>query len=233
MAERAEDAAEAGIGGEECRHLRIGEQMAQLAGELRRFGHQAQERGEVARQLKGRAWPWLSRGGRARCNLARWGRAAFGETGEAGGHAAQPRPDENEERPGKPAPAATVGDGMAQRLDDEGEAVGQRLRGRGHERIRTQPVAGEKEEFAPASTEKTSKSFFCFFQKSSSFPLTSPARYPNTENPASSRADNSAETPARDPAIPSWSAGGGFRGGTSGIRAAVWRPCAGCRRRRR
>ena len=60
-------------------------------------------------------------------------------TGEAGGVAAQPRPDQDEEGTGKPAEtaslAAAAGDGMAQALDDEGEAVGRRERGEfGHER---------------------------------------------------------------------------------------------------
>ena len=54
---------------------------------------------------------------------------------EAGGVAAQPCPDQDEEGAGKPAPAASAGNGMAQALKDEGEAVGRGKRGElGHER---------------------------------------------------------------------------------------------------
>jgi hypothetical protein len=118
VAERAEDAAEAGIGGEEGCDLRISEEMAELGGAGGDLRRKAQQPCLAARQRERR--------GAAQPARARSGRAVWGgsDVGEAGRKAAQARPDQDEERAGETAEADAAGDGMAQALDDAGEAVG-------------------------------------------------------------------------------------------------------------
>jgi hypothetical protein len=118
VAERAEDAAEAGIGGEEGCDLRIGEEMAELGGAGGGFRRETQQPGLAARQRERRG---TTQPVRARPSRAAWG---CGGVGEAGAETAQARPDQDEERSGETAEADAAGDGMAQALDDEGEAVG-------------------------------------------------------------------------------------------------------------
>jgi hypothetical protein len=132
VAERAEDAVELRGGGEERRRFRIGEEMAELGGAGGGFGHQAEQPGGPARQGERLGLPQPRRARRA---WAGWGRRGYGVTGEAGGKAAQPRPDQDDERAGEAGEAAAPGDGVAQALDDEGETVGRGgRRDLGHER---------------------------------------------------------------------------------------------------
>jgi hypothetical protein len=121
-AERAEDAAELWGGGEKRCGFGIGEEMAELGGAGGGFRHQAQQPGLAARQGErlGSARP-----GRAFRRRAGRGGRGCGGAREAGCDAAQPRPDQDDERAGEPAQdAAAPGNGLAQALDDEGEAVG-------------------------------------------------------------------------------------------------------------
>src|SRR5271165_2572670 len=62
--------------------------------------------------------------------------------------------------------------------------------------------------------------------------VSSPARSPSTENPASFRAGNWAGSADRGPAARSWSGGGAPGGGSCCIRGAFWNPCADCMARR-
>lgn len=64
----------------------------------------------------------------------RAGAEAGGEGSEAGGHAAQPRTDQHDQRPGQPAAADPRRDRPAQQVDDAGELCG---RGEGGEEART------------------------------------------------------------------------------------------------
>ncbi|HET9146881.1 MAG TPA: hypothetical protein VFN77_02410 [Acetobacteraceae bacterium] len=118
VAERAEDAVEARIGGEKGGKLGIGEEVAKLRGAGGCFGHEAQQPCLAAWQGMRAGWPQPVR---ARPAGAIWG---DGGMGEAGGIAAQPRPDEDDQRTGE-AESDAAGDDLAHSLDDEGEAVGQ------------------------------------------------------------------------------------------------------------
>ena len=63
--------------------------------------------------------------------------------GEAGGVAAQPCPDQEEERAGEAAPAGAAAEGLAQAPDDEGKTVGRGGSGDvGHDRYKTTTVRG-------------------------------------------------------------------------------------------
>jgi hypothetical protein len=139
-AERAEDAAEPRVGGEEACHLRIGEEVAELRGAGSGLRHQAQQPGLAARQ---RRLAGLPRPGRALRREAGGSGRGHGGTGEAGGDAAQPRPEQDDKRAGKSSEAQASRDGLAQPLDDEGEAVGQGKRGGlRHEQNKTIPRGG-------------------------------------------------------------------------------------------
>jgi hypothetical protein len=139
VAERVEDGLELWGGGEERRYFRIGEEIAELGRARGGFGDQAQQPSFTARQearLGMPGWTWPAK--------AEWDREwVCGMTGnacgEADGDAAQPVPDQEQERTGKPAYAAhadAADKGLAQALDDEGETVcrGER-KGLGHERM--------------------------------------------------------------------------------------------------
>ncbi len=75
------------------------------------------------------------------CGRQAAGLDAGGEAGEPDGHAAQPRPDQQDQRRGEPGLGAAGGDGAAQPLDEAGEAVG-RGRGREWEHDRTTNTTG-------------------------------------------------------------------------------------------
>jgi hypothetical protein len=148
VAERAEDGLELWGGAKQGCHFRVGQEVAELGGGGGGFGHQAQQPGAIAwqdgaRQGKQRRRFWAPSGlfrfawndglgvGRGR----RRGQGVMGGArSEAGGHAAQPRPDQDDERAGEAragqaahaaqAPGvAAPGDGLAQARDDESEAV--------------------------------------------------------------------------------------------------------------
>ncbi len=137
VAERAEDAAELRVLGEEGCHFGIGEEIAELRPAMGGFLDQAQQPSVMARQRVRLAGPGLAGPGRARpgwAGLAQAGRRGDGVQGvarnalsEAAGDAVQAVPDMDEElarQAGQAqAPVAAPADHLAQALDDEGEAV--------------------------------------------------------------------------------------------------------------
>jgi hypothetical protein len=136
-AERAQRAADLRCGGDQALHRRIVEQGLQLTRPERRLRRQPHQPGESARQpLSGRRDGLAARRGRARAR--RWqgtGSDAGGDPVHAEGHPPQPRPDQDDKRPGQPFPARSHH--LAQRRDQAGETRGRgERRGRGHERKR-------------------------------------------------------------------------------------------------
>ena len=133
-AERAEDAAEPGFGGDEGAGFGFGEEGAELRGGGGGFGHRGEQPAPAARQVRRAAGAGRGRGGFARTRR----RGAGGEAGEAGDSALQAGPEQDghgvrigegragprrfaHERPVSAAP----GDGGAEGVEDRGEAGGQ------------------------------------------------------------------------------------------------------------
>ncbi|ABQ31865.1 hypothetical protein Acry_2674 [Acidiphilium cryptum JF-5] len=138
-AERAEDAAEPGFGGDEGAGFGFGEEGAELRGGGGGFGHRGEQPAPAARQVRRAAGAGRARGGFARARTRR--RCAGGEAGKAGDGALQAGPEQDgqgvgigeggaapalprrftSERPGSTAP----GDCGAEGVKDRGEAGGQ------------------------------------------------------------------------------------------------------------
>ena len=109
-AERAQEAPGLRGGGDEGRHLRLGEQVLQLRAPVGGIRHQPHQPGEAVWQRARPVGPLRPR--RRLCRAGAWrGPApqparveAGGDSGEAAGDAAQPRADQDDERPREPPP---------------------------------------------------------------------------------------------------------------------------------
>ena len=108
-AERARDAPEARIGGQQRRHFGFAQQGFALRPTGGGAGDQAEQPARAAGQHRGR------RGDGVRC---------CGEGTEAGGNVARALPDGEEQRRGETPEVALLGDAVRQPGDDGGEAVG-------------------------------------------------------------------------------------------------------------
>lgn len=137
VAEGAEDAAEGGVGREQCGHFRVGEQMFELGagegdaadGAGNGFGEPGEARGQaiIGRGFFGRG------GGRARVRAAGGAggacRTARDDAGETVGQAAEALPDHEEEGSGDAEFVALDDDGVAQEAHDRVEAIDRRILG--------------------------------------------------------------------------------------------------------
>ena len=159
-AERPQEAPGLRGGGDEGRHLRLGEQVLQLRTPVGGIRHQPHQPGEAMRQRPGPLGPrrprrWLCRT-RVRCGPAPQPARveAGGDSGEAAGDAAQPRPDQDDERPREPPPGDPRGHAPAQPVDKKGEAVGRGGRSGGvHDSMTNTTGAGVgKRDFRPGAS---------------------------------------------------------------------------------
>ncbi len=125
LAERAEQPPGLGCGGEQVGHRRIGEQVLQLRGGGGGLRQPAQQPGDAARQPQRLGPGRAERAQAAARRRQRAGTDLFREAGEPLRRAAQPRPEQQHQRQGKPQAHAAGGDGAAQALDKMGKTVGQ------------------------------------------------------------------------------------------------------------